>query len=215
MRSRWLGIVLAGLAGVVSIWAWSRLPATVDLPWGRPDQSVVPRIQAALGAPLLILGLWGLIRIFPHVDPRGKEAYERFEDTYLLIANLLMIFATASHVVVLAAAAGGASRPDGLLVAAAGVVIAVIGNYLSRVEPNWFFGIRTPWTLASDVVWHRTHRVVGRIVFVAGLLLAALGPLVAIRPGVIVGAAAAGVAVTAMVVSWMIWRAEGKPRDGG
>lgn len=213
MRSRRLGWVLALVAGAVSLWAWPRLPPMVELPWGRPPQSVVPRLRAVLVAPALILGVWALIQLFPKVDPRGEEAYERFASTYLLLANLLLVFVMASHAVVLASSAAGTPVPEGLLIAAAGVLVAVIGNYLGRIEPNWFIGIRTPWTLASDVVWRRTHRVVGRILFGAGLLLALVGPFLSVRPGVVVGGTAALVAVASMLVSFMIWRSEGAPRD--
>mgnify|MGYP000937309093 CR=1 FL=1 len=33
-----------------------------------------------------------------------------------------------------------------------------------------FVGIRTPWTLASDEVWTRTHRFGGRLMFATGVL---------------------------------------------
>ncbi|GMA56913.1 putative membrane protein [Alicyclobacillus sacchari] len=46
----------------------------------------------------------------------------------------------------------------------------VLANYLPRVSPNWLVGIRTPWTLASDEAWRRTHRAAGALGVVAGLL---------------------------------------------
>ena len=36
---------------------------------------------------------------------------------------------------------------------------------------NFFFGIRSPWTLASDEVWKRTHAVGGWLFVVAGLII--------------------------------------------
>jgi uncharacterized membrane protein len=59
-----------------------------------------------------------------------------------------------------------------------GILLVLIGNLLPRARPNWFVGIRTPWTLSSDRVWEKTHRIGGRV-FVAGgilILLSALGP---------------------------------------
>lgn len=51
------------------------------------------------------------------------------------------------------------------------VLIAVfLGNYLQAVKPNYFIGIRTPWTLSDENLWRRTHLVTGRILFFGGLL---------------------------------------------
>ena len=54
-----------------------------------------------------------------------------------------------------------------------GLLCMVLGNYFGKFPKNFFIGIRTPWTLASDVVWARTHRLVGRLFIVAGLAIVA------------------------------------------
>ncbi len=75
--------------------------------------------------------------------------------------------------------------------------LALIGNYLSKVRRNFWMGVRTPWTLANDIVWERTHRfaawmftaagIIGFVVSIAGLnplwslgliLVAALTPVI-------------------------------------
>ena len=40
-----------------------------------------------------------------------------------------------------------------------------------KIKPNWFMGIRTPWTLSSEEVWNRTHRLAGKIFIVMGLIM--------------------------------------------
>jgi uncharacterized membrane protein len=52
-----------------------------------------------------------------------------------------------------------------------GLLIAVMGNFMGKVRRNWFFGIRTPWTLANDTVWERTHRIGSVLFFCLGLLI--------------------------------------------
>jgi uncharacterized membrane protein len=47
---------------------------------------------------------------------------------------------------------------------------AVIGNEMGRFRQTWFTGIRTPWTLADERVWQKTHRVGARWFFGAGVL---------------------------------------------
>src|SRR2546427_7244662 len=79
-----------------------------------------------------------------------------------------------------------------------GLLFIVLGNSLARVQPTWFVGIRTPWTLSSDTVWRKTHRTGGVTVVIArgGVLTAAVvvgppvGVLLAPAPGL--GGAGAG-----------------------
>jgi len=61
---------------------------------------------------------------------------------------------------------------------AMGLLFIIIGSYLTRIKPNWFFGIRTPWTLSSDEVWRKTHKYGAKIFVLGGLLmiLAAIFP---------------------------------------
>ena len=54
-----------------------------------------------------------------------------------------------------------------------GGLFVVVGNYLGKVRRNFFVGIRTPWTLASDEVWARTHRVGGWLFVLAGIAIVA------------------------------------------
>jgi len=58
---------------------------------------------------------------------------------------------------------------------ATGVLLLAVGNYLGKARRNWFIGLKTPWTLADDGVWDKTHRYTGRGLFLGGLALIVLG----------------------------------------
>jgi len=50
----------------------------------------------------------------------------------------------------------------------------LIGNYMGNIRPNYFVGIKVPWTLNSDEVWIRTHKMAGKLWFwgsLAGVVL--------------------------------------------
>jgi uncharacterized membrane protein len=49
-------------------------------------------------------------------------------------------------------------------------LMTAIGNFMINLKPNWFIGVRTPWTLSSDHVWKQTHLVLGRLWFYGGLI---------------------------------------------
>lgn len=91
---------------------------------------------------------------------------------------------------------------------AVGVIVMVLGNAMGKVRPNFTLGVRTPWTLSSDIAWDKTHRLAGWLMVIWGLglvLCAALAPLtVALAVASVGGLVLAGVSVAA---SYLFWRA--------
>lgn len=49
-------------------------------------------------------------------------------------------------------------------------IFLVIGCFIPQCKPNYFLGIRTPWTLANQIVWDKTHMFTGPIWIFCGLL---------------------------------------------
>lgn len=209
MRSRWFGVAVAAVAAAVSIWLYSRLPEMVATHWnlrGTAD-GYSGRVWAAVAMPLVILGLTGIFNVLPKVDPR-HENYAKFLNTYWLIANAVVVFAAVAHAMILANALGYTVQVDRLVPLGVGLLFAFLGNYLTRVEPNWFIGIRTPWTLSSDAVWRKVHRTAGWLFVLGGIVIAvgAFAPrsaFVALFTATIV--LAAGIPV---VQSYILWKRE-------
>jgi uncharacterized membrane protein len=54
-----------------------------------------------------------------------------------------------------------------LLMGGTFLFLALMGNVLGKVRRNFWMGVRTPWTLASEAVWIRTHRLAAWV-FVGG-----------------------------------------------
>ena len=52
-----------------------------------------------------------------------------------------------------------------------GLLFIVIGNYLPQCKPNYFVGIKTPWTLSNEEVWRKTHRFSGKVFVVLGIIM--------------------------------------------
>jgi uncharacterized membrane protein len=211
MRSRWFGLVVAALAAAVSVWAHSHLPETVVTHWnlqGTPD-GYSSRLWAVAVMPLVTLGLTGLFNVLPKMDPR-RENYAKFLDSYWLIANAILVFTAVAHALIVANGLGYTVQVDRLLPVGVGLLFAFLGNYLTRVEPNWFIGVRTPWTLSSDTVWRKVHRTAGWLFVSGGLVIAAgaFAPRSVFMPLFTVTiVVAAGIPV---VQSYVLWRREQK-----
>jgi uncharacterized membrane protein len=149
-----------------------------------------------------------LIPVLPKIDPRGRN-YEKFDTAYFTIMNATITAMLVIHVFALAAALGLNVSIGRMAPAAVGLLFIVIGNILPRVRSNWMVGIRNPWTLSSDRVWERTHRVGGYLMLGLGVLLllsAPFAPSTAVVVLIVGGAIAVGLGIT--IYSYVLWTQE-------
>lgn len=208
MRDPRVRIVIVVLAWLVGLAALPFLPDPAPLHWnaaGQPDRFGSP-LEAALLLPAILTALVGLAPLLPRIDPRGGS-YAEFRPTYELFMNVLAGFLLLVQLFALGASLGlpiDMTRP---VAVALGLMLALLGNEMGRVQPNFFVGIRTPWTLADPEVWRRTHRAAGRAMVVAGLAAALIGLLVpppwALYAGV---ALLLGASIFTVAYSYVIFR---------
>ncbi len=210
MRKIWLAPLIAAAQLVWGLLVYSRLPELVPTHWNITGQvdGYQSRLLAVLLCPALTVGLWLLLLGVAYIDPR-RELYSRFRPTQLLIINLLALFLLFLQIITLGSALGWAISVPRLVLLAVGILFASLGNELGRLRPNWFFGIRTPWTLADDEVWRRTHRFGARLFVVAGIVMALSALLPLEVGGIVTLLAVGGAALGAVAYSYFIWRNPG------
>lgn len=208
MRSPLVRYLSVAALWIIGLGALPFLPERVPIHWnaaGQVDGYGSP-LTAALLPAVIGTAVALLTPLLPRLDPRGKN-YEAFSGTYALIMNAIMLFFVALQLVTLGFALGLPLDVARLIFGGVGLLLAVIGNELGRVQPNFFVGIRTPWTLADPEVWRRTHRVGGRLFTGLGVLIALMSlllPTEAAAPLVLVGAL--GLTAFVFVYSWWQWR---------
>ncbi|MGQ9533210.1 MAG: SdpI family protein [Desulfotomaculales bacterium] len=201
-----LAVLAAMLAAGVVL--YPHLPDLVPAHWnirGEVD-NYFSRFWGAFALPLLAAGMYLAMLFLPYVDPR-RDSYVRFEGAYRAVRAGLVLFLAALQAVIVAVALGG--PPDlvpRVVPAALGLLMLVIGNYLPQARFNYFFGVRTPWTLASEEVWRRTHRFSGPA-FVLGGLAALAAAFLPAPANFAVGMGGIGAATLASVVySYLAFR---------
>ncbi len=173
--------VIVGTGALLGAWifslaSYSRLPNDVITRWNLEFEPA-HRLNKDIGAvliPSLLLLLPVLPGLLARIDPR-RDSYERHRATYWLIWNVVMVMIAALQALTIALSLGWNVDPAAAFALVVGVMLLVTGNFLTRLRPNWFLGIRTPWTLSSDEVWRRTHRVGARGMMLGGLVLAVGG----------------------------------------
>jgi uncharacterized membrane protein len=209
MRNRNFGFFIALLAAAFSVWAYPRLPDVVTTHWnfkGEPD-GYSSRLLAAGLLPLFLAVLPLIFRVLPKIDPKG-ENYAKFSEAYWLIANTVVLFLAGVHLAVLLNAMGTPIDIHLVVGLGVGLLLMVLGNYLGKVQPNWFMGVRTPWTLASDTVWRKTNRTAGWLFVLAGLIIAVSSFVPSIPTVTVMGVAIALAALIPVVQSYVLWKKE-------
>jgi uncharacterized membrane protein len=120
--------------------------------------------------------------------------------TVLAIAQLLIVLAALGHpanvVTVASLSVGGA--------------LVAVGNYLGKVRRNFFFGIRTPWTLSSDLSWDKSHRLGGWLFVVLGIAFVLAGLARSAAGFIVVLALLLALLAMVTLYSYFVWR--GDPR---
>lgn len=193
---------------------WPDLPAQVPTHFGLNGRAdgFTARENVWLLTLALPVGIGLLLSILPRLDPKRRLDGNtvNFQKLRLTLVGLVSGLACYS---LYAALHPGAGTGQGLLVLL-GLFFALLGNYLTTVQPNYFVGIRTPWTLESPTVWARTHRVGGMLFFASGLLTAVLAlvlPLAWLQPAML--GLVLGTAAFCYAYSYAVFRQESRHRE--
>ncbi|MEL6870903.1 MAG: SdpI family protein [Pseudomonadota bacterium] len=166
------------IAAVAAALAYTKLPAQVPIHWNAAGDidGYADKLNAVLLGPGMAALAWLLMWAVPHVSPKGFRT-DNFQATVHVLQVVLVAFCVAIGGIILAAGFGVHITPERVFPIAIGALFVVIGNYLGKTQKNFFVGIRTPWTLASDEVWMRTHRMGGYVFVATGAAMVIIGAL--------------------------------------
>lgn len=169
------GIILIPLVYLAVV--WNELPERVPVHFNHKGEAdgwsgKVAMIGIVVGTTALL----NLLLLFiPRIDPKQKLAY--MGSKYHQLRFILVIFMTAMSVFIVYNAQHQGPLKVHILFILMGAMIAALGNYFQAVKPNYFIGIRTPWTLESEQVWRKTHRMGGILWIIGGLVMIILALL--------------------------------------
>jgi uncharacterized membrane protein len=139
------------------------LPEQVPIHWGADGKAngFVPR-DGILPSFLILPGVMVLFVLMslalPWLSPK-QFSIDRFRGTFNFLMAVVVTLFGYIHGVALAASASFPIDMNKALLGGMFVCFALLGNLLGKVQRNFYVGIRTPWTLADETVWVRTHRV--------------------------------------------------------
>lgn len=123
---------------------------------------------------IFILGIIPIIMMLlfdklPNLDPK-KQNYMKHQKAYGVVQLLIVLLMILLSWITIAVSLGMELKINVIIPVFIGIMFIVMGNYMPTIKPNYFFGIRTPWTLANEIVWKKTHKVGGYAFAISGIL---------------------------------------------
>ena len=207
-RASWVIIALTALSGVIAI-AFVGPVTEVPIHWnsaGEPNgySTAFP----AFLIPVLPQVFTTLLLANLHLLEPRKENLENSKDIVEIIGFGVCILLASVQGLTIAASLGYQTDAS-IIFLFVGTLIAIIGNYMGKLKSTYTVGIRTPWTLSSDDVWRKTHRLGGKLFMAAGLIVA-VGSLVLAPENQVALMMATILPATLIPVaySWKLWRKE-------
>jgi uncharacterized membrane protein len=200
--------ILAGMFILAAItWGWA--PDQIPVHWnltGEVDR-YGGKFEGLLAIPLMALGMYLLLLFLPRIDP-GRANYARFAGAYTTFRIAILVLLALVYGIVHLWIRERPVNVGAVMPAIIGGLMVVIGSLLGKIRPNWFVGIRTPWTLSSKMSWTRTHRLGGWLFLLVGLATLVSG---AISPRLAFWVLMGGLGVTVVwsfVYSYVVWRGD-------
>lgn len=171
-RADIISLLFVVTAFAVAAFLYPSLPELIPTHWnvrGEVD-SYMKKPGGVIIMPAMALFTFIVMKVIPIISPKGYRT-DKFSDVIGVLQVTLVGFMSIVAVLVLLEARGLDVRINEMIIAGTGLLFVIIGNYLGKVRKNFFIGIRTPWTLASDEVWNRTHRIGGRLFILSGIII--------------------------------------------
>ena len=176
-RWMWLGWAIVAcifVAAILCANVWiDRFPQRVPIHWGikgepdgyanRDQTFIVFYLMPTIVAGVLLLGT-----VLPWLSPQQFKI-DSFRRTYDYVFFLITAMFGVLNAVILRSYAT-AQLDVKWFVASFFLFFIFLGNVLGKVRKNFWMGVRTPWTLASDVVWEKTHRLAAWLFVIAGVV---------------------------------------------
>ena len=157
----WLVILITIFA---SAYFYDKLPDQVVTHWnaaGEPD-GWGSKNFVTFFIPGLLIGMYLLFQWLPKLDPK-KANYAKFFNIYKIFQFVIIAFLSFMYFITTLYNIGWKIDIGATISIVVGLMMVIFGSNMKKIKTNWFIGIRTPWTLSSEVVWKKTHEFAAKI----------------------------------------------------
>lgn len=166
-----IAVIFILLSFVIGICLYSRMPEQMASHWnikGEVDD-YMPKLWGLFLLPIISLVIFLFFILIPKIDPLKKniEKFKKYFDRLIILTVLFLFYL---YLLTIFWSFGIEFNMNRVLSPAFGILFFYCGVLIGKTERNWFIGIRTPWTMSSERVWNKTHRLGGRLFKISGII---------------------------------------------
>ena len=175
-RTEVLQVALIVLMFAFAAAAWPFVPDRIPVHWnaaGEIDRHG-GKLEGLFLLPAIAVGLYLLFRVLPRIDPH-RANYAGFAKAFQVFRAATILLLAVLHSALVLFALGVPLDIPLIVPIAVGSMFCVLGILMDKLRPNWFIGVRTPWTLSSDDSWTKTHRLGSKLFIAMGLIFTVAG----------------------------------------
>lgn len=205
----WYLVVFTTLVGIIAAFAVDPETA-VTIHWNSAGvaDDTAPAYIAFFLIPLSQIFVLLVFSALKYLEPRQENLKASIKAVKAMALGIIAILILAQATII-ASAFGMPIPGPKLTIAGVGLLVAVMGNYFGKLKSSFFIGIRTPWTLSSESVWLKTHRLGGRLFVVAGALVVLAAPFINIEAlALLMLTTVLPAALISVIYSYFMWRKE-------
>jgi len=163
--------VVIFLSLIIGAYFYPAMPDDIASHWNAVGEvdGYLPKSWSLFLMPLVLIACLLFIALIPSLDPL-KANIEKFRGHYDNFSVVLVLFLFYIYLLTIFWNIGMKFNMMQLMAPAFTVLLYYTGILVENSKKNWFIGIRTPWTMSSERVWNKTHKVGGKLFKVAGLI---------------------------------------------
>lgn len=166
-----IALSIVALSFLVAIWAYPQMPEMMASHWNYKGEvdGYMPKVLGLFLLPILSAVFFVVFSYIPKIDPQ-KDNIEKFKKYYDIFVLSFEFFMFYVYLLTVLWGRGLVFDMTAAITPAFALLFFYLGIMIEKTEPNWFIGIRTPWTLSSEEVWKKTHQIGGRLFKIVGVI---------------------------------------------
>jgi len=184
LKNEWLQLLILVLPFCAALLLWDSLPDRMPIHWNARGEidGYAGKAFATLFLPLLNVALAAIFFLVSAIDPKvlrsQPDVRASFHRMFRIVRLSITAFLSLVALAVIVSTVGVPLDIPRTIVIGFALLFGILGNFMGKIRPNYFVGIRTPWTLESKDVWVRTHRLAARLMVAVSIITVAAGFLV-------------------------------------
>ena len=170
-KSHFLIIILILISFGIGAYFFPQMPEKMASHWNTKGEvdGYMSKFWGLFLMPIILLGLFLLFILIPKIDPLKENIakFRKYFDGFIVLITLFLFYI---YLLSIAWNLGKRFNMGQMMMPALGMLFYYCGILTENAKRNWFIGIKTPWTLSSERVWNKTHKIGGKLFKAAGLI---------------------------------------------